>query len=179
MRMLTKAAALPWGLIDSCSETNRDDSFDLGSGVDTASGQAILLKKQALIGTVKFYLKKFNFSSPTGNAVSKIYRAQGTIGLDAVPITTTPVLATSDTFDVSTLSDSYQLITFTFSPSVWISNSKIVVAVEYSGGGGGDYVSSGTDHSSPTNPGNVVRRNSSGTWMALSTHDSIFYLYSS
>lgn len=178
MRMLTKAAALPWGLIDSYSETNQNDNNDLGSDADTACGQAILLNKQALIGSTKLYLKKFNLSSPTGNAVSKIYRAQGTIGLDAVPITST-VLATSDTFDVSTLSDSYQLITFTFSPSVWISNSKITVVIEYSGGGGGAYVSVGIDTSSTTHPGNYVRKNSSGTWMASSTFDAIFYLYSS
>ncbi len=120
----------------------------------------------------KFYLSKSG--SPTGNAVAKIYAITGTYGTDSKP--TGAALATSDNFDVSTLTASLQLITLTFSGVNQISltaSTKYFVTFEFTTT---DSVNVGLDASSPSHGGNYAFEQA-GVWTGLSTKDIIFYVY--
>lgn len=114
--VLTILAVLGWQnawagivVVDSYDVT---DSGDYGSIDDTTNSfaQSFTSTNQTILDSAKFYLAKH--SSPTGSAYAKIYAHSGTYGTNSVP--TGSVLATSDAFDVSTLSTSMQLITFNF-----------------------------------------------------------------
>ncbi|MCX6814650.1 MAG: hypothetical protein NTY20_03310 [Candidatus Aenigmarchaeota archaeon] len=96
-------------IIDSLSEIHYNETdypvYSSATKVyQSFTGNGAPLKK------VKFYLKKEG--NPTGNAYVKLYTHSGTFGVDSVP--TGSPLASSDSFDVSTMTTSYQLITFEF-----------------------------------------------------------------
>lgn len=85
------------------------------------------------LDTAEFRLLKT--FSPTGNAVAKIYSDNG-----GEPGT---ILATSDNFDVSTLTGSYSFVEFSFSGAQRITlspNTLYHVSVEYSNGDTSNYV---------------------------------------
>ena len=155
------------------------DNFVSCSTLDTNDfgyGQAFT-SKGGLLTSVKFYLRKDN--SPTGNAVVKIYNETHStaFGTDSLP--TGAALATSDVFDVSTLTTSYQLITFTFTGAEQITLTEenyYVVTIEYSNGGAIDFVYVGIDIFSPTHSGNQVDYGIS-SWVAYNSLDLIFYVY--
>jgi hypothetical protein len=155
-------------LIDSYSETNQNIGFYNYNEL----GQAFTLASAKTLTSVKFYLKKDG--SPTGNGVAKIYAATGTVGTNATA--TGSALATSGTFDMSTLTTSYQLIEFTFSGYSASAGDYCVVLDFDSLDGSGNYVYAGTDNSSPSHSGNLVRY-VSGSWEGRSDNDTIFYLY--
>lgn len=156
---------------DSYAETNQDAATTVYS-VYPSVGQALTLAAGKGISSVKFYLKKV--LSPTGNATAKIYAATGTVGTDATA--TGAALGTSGTLDVSTLGTSYALVEFTFSPPVVLAAGDYVVAVEYSGGDGSNYVSIGEDASAASHGGNKAYYNA-GAWKYTGPNDECFYLY--
>jgi hypothetical protein len=162
-------------IIDSYSESNQDaTNFSISSPGNHGGGQSFTGNGSA-IGSAVFYLRKTN--SPTGNATAKIYAHSGTFGTSSVP--TGAALATSDVFDVSTLTTSFQLITFDFSGGNQITltnGTNYVVSIEYSVSGVPNSVVVGYDSSSATHAGNRSFMNSSDVW-ASTTNDLCFYVY--
>ena len=161
-------------LIDSYSEANQD-SFNYVSGY-VSWLQGVGQSFTAVVGTLdsaQFYLRKNN--SPTGNAVAKIYNYTGTPGSTAKP--TGAALATSDTFDVSTLTTSFQLIEFLFSGAerIGLSVTNYIVTIEYTGGDATNLIVVGRDDSSSTHAGNFSYIQTPN-WTAT-TGDLIFYVY--
>ena len=162
-------------LIDSYSESNQDTSYTLSSqvGDQIGVGQSFT-STGGTLDSAKFYLKKT--LSPTGNAVATIYAHTGTFGSTGTP--TGSVLATSDNFDVSTLTTSYQLITFNFSGVNRIAltdTTKYFLCIEYSGGDSSNKVNVGVDATAPTATGNGTK-NIATVWSAVA-QDFPFYVY--
>ena len=161
-------------LIDSYSESNNDNYQRLYAASINELGQSFTCGAAYTLASCKFYLKKGG--SPTGNAYAKIYAHSGTYGTNSVP--TGAALATSDAIDVSTLSTSYALVTFTFSGANAISldaSTYYIVQCVYTGGTYLAYVEIGMDNSSPSHSGNVSYLYSS-VWYTY-TRDAPFYVY--
>lgn len=159
-------------IVDSYSEANQDTSVTGNSDVP-ANGQSFT-GDGGTLNTVNFYVKKGG--SPTGNATAIIYAHTGTFGTSSVP--TGSALATSGVFDVSTLTTSFQLITFTFTggEKITLTNgTKYVVVLDYGGGDIGNFLNIGADGSSPSHAGNWSFFTSS--WSADATKDLCFYVY--
>lgn len=162
------------GIIDSYSESNRDDFLGLESTGFTGAAQSFT-GAGSVLDLVKFFVLRSG--SPTGNAVAKIYTHSGTFGIDS--IATGTALATSDNLDVSTISNSaYELKSLTFSGANRItlqSSTKYVVALEYAGGDASNVVLCGIDVSSSTHGGNLSYAIGGG-YNAYAA-DVIFYVY--
>ena len=157
-------------IIDSYSESNQDSTLGGVGYTKSRVGQSFI-GDGTILNSVKFYLKK-NSGSPTGNATAKLYAHSGTYGTSSAP--TGSALDTSTTFDVSTLSTSYALITFTFSGGYTLTNStKYFIEFDYSSGGPTNNVGAGYDSSSPSHGGNMWDDNSGSN----SGTDLIFYVY--
>lgn len=157
--------------IDYYSESNQSNQPVLYSGLQTAIGQSFTGNGNTL-NIAKFYLKKFG--SPTGNAYAKVYNETHAtaFGTDSLP--DGAAIATSDAFDVSTLTTSFQLISFTFSTPPTLTNaSKYVLTIEYSGGDSNNFVRVGGDNTTPTHDGNYCIF--AVGWSADSGADTIFY----
>lgn len=163
------------GIIDSYAEGNSGGHFSLYSTQVTRVAQSFAVTGAATLGSCKFYL--FRANSPTGNIVAKLYAHSGVYGTSSEP--TGAALATSDTIDVTTLSASSQLVTFTFSGANQYSLSaatKYVISVEYTGGDGSNYIGVGSDSTSPTHSGNTISYN--GAYSIWAGTDVPFYVYS-
>lgn len=160
---------------DTYDEANRDTFTDINSGTQMGAGQSF----QAVGGNLysaKFYLIKSG--TPTGTAVATLYEHQGTFGND-LSRSRGSALATSATFDVSTLTGSYTLIEFIFAaPGVSLQPGRnYIIAIEYTGGSGVNTVRVGHDASSPTHAGCKMVRLASGVYVAIDTDDLCFYVY--
>lgn len=165
--------------LSSYSESNQDSLQNIGDG--TTSGVAQSFTTPAATATTNnrgcfaraiFYLKKVG--SPTGNIVAKLYAHSGVMGTSSVP--TGAALATSNNVDVSTLTGTLALTNFAF-PATWYqfaANTSYVIALEYSGGNGSNYVQVGYDSSAAGHAGNKSTYNGS-VWAAQATHDCCFY----
>ena len=160
------------GIVDSYSESNQSQEGIIYSGSTVKMGQSFTGNGN-VINSGKLYLKKSG--SPTGNAIMTIYAHTGTFGAGGTP--TGAILATSDNFDVSTLTTNFALITFNFTGAnkITLTNgTKYFVTLEYSGGDASNNVRIGVDNTSPSHNGNAAYYVSS--WIAL-TDDICFYLY--
>lgn len=157
---------------DSYSETNRDTDFNIFTGSRSAIGQSFTPSFSGDMATAVWYLSKTG--APTGNAVAKLYAHSGTYGTSSVP--TGSALATSRTFDVSTLSTITQDLTpFHFdSPFSLVSGTHYVVTIEYVGGDASNFIQVGHQQFSPSHGGNASSFN--GSWSAFATRDCIFYV---
>lgn len=165
-------------LIDSYSESNYSYDMDAFGTVSSGSwyqyGQSFTASALP-ISSCKFYLRKVG--SPTGNATAKLYAHTGTFGTDGKP--TGSVLATSGNLDVTTLSTSYALITFTFaSPYTPTNGTKYVIVLSWDGGtnDANNDIQLGADFTSPSHGGNYSRYVSSA-WTGLNNIDICFYVY--
>ena len=159
-------------VVDSYSESNYDQDYNLYSGSIVGRGQSFT-GDGSDISKATFYLKKTG--SPTGNAVAKLYAHTGTYGTNGTP--TGAALATSDNFDVSTLSGSMALVDFSFSTPYTLANGTYyVITIEYSGGDGSNYVVVGHDTSSSSHGGNRCYTSDGSSWTS-NTGDVIFYVY--
>lgn len=139
-------------VIDSYSETNADEYWGIDSSEATAFGQSFT-GNGSVLSSAQFYLKKQG--SPTGNMTAYLYAHSGTYGTNS--IATGSPLDTSATIDISTLTTSAQLITFTFSGSYTVVNTtKYCILVEYTGGNSSNKLLIGVDVSSPSHGGNLV-----------------------
>lgn len=169
---VSSSSSLP--IIDSYSETNTDSGDTLGEGTNTKKGQSFT-GNDGYLDSAIFYIKKIG--SPTGTATVSIFAHTGTFGSSSRG--TGSALATSNQIDISSLTTSYQLITFYFSDSnkILLSNSTHYVAVvEYSGGNASNYIALGVDTTSPTHNGNRVRYTTS--WDYNGSWDIPFYIKS-
>ena len=160
-------------IVDSYSEANISGGMNLSTS-DNQVGQSFTGDGQT-IDSVKFYMKKTG--TPTGSIHAHLYAHSGTFGTSS--IATGTALATSDAFTISTLTTSYQLITFTFSGSNRVqmaSGTKYVIAVGDGSLGPSSYVTIGDDTTSPTAAGNASEE-TGGIWTADAAIDLIFYVY--
>jgi hypothetical protein len=161
-------------LFDTYNESNRTGETTIYNDVREFQGQAFLNNNEIVLDSCKFYLQKVG--SPTGSAYAKLYACSGTAGVDAKP--TGSALATSDAFDVSTLSTSLGLATFNFTGAERVTlSANTTYAIVYNYGGGD--VSNQTKISydgTPTHAGNLVYSVVGATWNSHA-YDTIFYIY--
>lgn len=159
---------------------NYDSShYDGGLGLLNANGftgisVAFFTPSAVTITSAKFYLAKLG--SPTGNANAKLYAMTGVYGSSGKPTGT--ALATSDNFDVSTLSTSLGIkeLFFTGAEQYQIAgNTHYCITIEYSGGDTSNRILVGADFSSPADESNSALR--SGSAWSVSSFDYIFYVY--
>jgi len=160
--------------IDSYSESN----YDLGTAITQSypTGPATRYQSftavEAILDSCKFYLKKA--AGATGNAQAILYAHTGTFGTSSDY--TGAALATSDNFDISTLSSvSFGLTQFNFSGVNrynLVAGTKYCIAF-YNNNAGGVYV--GQDSSSPSHAGNSGY--DYGGHVAQNTLDNCFYVY--
>ncbi len=173
--IVTSGVAAGEYLEDSYSESN-SDAFTIMNGGTEALGQSFL-STGGTLASAKFYLKKTG--SPTGNITSKIYAISNAYG-GGNDASTGAALATSDAIDITTLSTTEALITFTFSGAnqyAMSAGTAYIIDVEYTGTVG-NQLEVGTDNSSPTHTGNACSFTSQGACTSASSGSDIsFYLY--
>jgi hypothetical protein len=165
-------------VVDSYNETNKDANVYRVYGDDgighPAAGQSFTGDGSTL-DSVQWYLIKTN-GTPTGTGVAKIYAHSGTYGTNS--IATGAALATSDNVDITTVTGSYQLITFTFTGAnriVLANGTKYFATFEYTNGDSSNGTTIGGDTSSPAHGGNAASLGS-GSWTASGSTDLIFYV---
>lgn len=160
--------------LDSYSESNQNATSTIFAD-NPELAQSFTASASTNLDSAKFYLSKTG--SPTGNITAKLYTHSGTYGASSVP--TGAALATSDAVDISTLTTSLALVTFTFSGAeryALTSGTNYIIAVVYSGGDEvSNYLNVGSDNSSPTHSGNLSTF--IGIWFAVGNSDAIFYVY--
>lgn len=164
-------------LIDSYSEANANTTVFLSSANFAQTGQVFTNAAVArYLQSVKFPLKKTG--SPTGNAVAKLYAKTGTYGSDAAP--TGSPLATSEVFNVASLTGTLQLIEFVFTGAnmyLMAASTQYAISIEYGGGDSSNRVEAGTDTTSPSHGGNGFIGDGVGGWFGAPGNDNPFYLY--
>lgn len=163
--------------VDSFSESNSDSSAITFTATVTGLGQTFTTTGATILKSAVFYMKKTG--TPTGNANAKVYAITGTPNTDAKP--TGSVLATSDNFDVSTLTGSLALITFTFSGAQQITLSaatNYAIVVEYGSADASNHPDFGVDLIGSSDATGNACRLTSGVW-ASQSYDVCFYVYTS
>lgn len=159
-------------LMDSLSESTHQGVFFLLAVTvySTIVGQSFT----ALAGTLdycKWYLRKSG-TIVTGTAYAKVYSHSGVYGTSSLP---DALLATSDGFDVSVLTNTPTLYTFNFTGAekIALSATQYVLTLEFSGGDTTHAVAVGLG--SGGHNGNASQ-NVSGT-MTPYPADICFYVY--
>jgi len=181
-----KSTELHWHdawVVDSYSETNQNNHGlmkDLHpsdhASYSSAYGQSFNGSNVSRLVQVTFYLRKTG--SPTGNAHVVLYNHSGVFGSSSIP--GGDVLATSDNFDVSALTDTYTLYNFTFSGGeqyVMSADTHYCIVYQNPESGtidGSNYVWLGVDTSSPTHQGNLLHYKNSA-WLYYADYDGCFY----
>ena len=157
---------------DSNADTGSD--FIVGNGTNTEQAQSFQNgTNNMLLTKAVFQLKKT--LAPTGTATAELYAHSGTFGTSSVP--TGGSLATSDTFDVTTLDSTYRPVTFNFpTPYNMDSSTNYCLAIKYSSGNSGNYVQVEGLASSGTHAGN--QSVNTGTWAATAADDLGFEAFS-
>lgn len=160
--------------IDSYSESNQNNFTQLGSASYTEAGNSFTGDGNKLDSAV-FFLRKTG--SPTGNATAILYAITGTPGTDATP--TGAALATSDNFNVSTLTGTFALTTFTFSGAnrVTLTNgTHYFVVCAFNNTATPNLVEIGSGNSGMPGTENSARK--FGTYIAATTIRWCYYVYS-
>ena len=167
----------PESNINSNSTQKRNHPSEASSSEASSEGQTFTSSKIIKITSAKFSLKKVG--SPTGNAHAVLYAMTGTYGNNGKP--TGSPLATSDNFDVSTLTTSLQLIIFTFTGAQQYEMSASFYCIQIENPETGtiddsNYLAVGWDSSSPSHDGNRCNW-WNGAWSSNSSIDTCFYVY--
>lgn len=165
-------------LISSYSETNQNTTTNIYGAGNYDSAAQTFIGDGTILDSCKFYLYKGG--SPTGNMTALLYAVTGTPGTGATP--TGSALATSDTIDVSTLTGSYALTTFTFSGAnrVTLTNStNYFITVFYNNGSGTNKVWVGAGTGSLPGGANAARHIDTDFWYAWGGVAVCFYVYGS
>lgn len=155
-------------LIDSYLESNQDDVLELDDS-QIAAGQEFTATAGDL-SSARFYLKKTG--TPTGGAVAELYASDG--GSPAEP--TGAVLATSEPFDVSTLTGSYALVQLNFGDDYTMTATDYFIVLRYENGTSSNYVEVGSDSSSPGHSGDAAY-DTGAAWVGTTAYDFCFYVY--
>lgn len=163
-------------ILDSYSESYYTTSIEMTDNIFEKIGQSFTGDGNTL-NSCKFYLKKKG--SPTGNVTANIYAHSGTFGVNGVP--TGSPLATSDNVDVSTISASNELVTFTFTGdnNITLTNGvHYFIIISYIGSGT-DNIGVGVDVIlSGTTDGNYASlNNEGGSWTSTTNTITCFYVY--
>ena len=153
---------------DSYSETNQSATFQIFGTTDGA-GQSFL-GNGGTLSKAKFYIR-WTGAQSTETLNAKIFAHTGTYGTSSAP--TGAALATSDNFDSSSLTSSFQLIELNFSGANKISltnGTPYVVRIDSATvpANGFDV---GVDSTSPSHSGNSVQGTS-----GFSSFDTCFYV---
>lgn len=159
-------------LFDSVPSSQQDGSQSLSGGWYDRVGQTIKADSvnRGTLTKASFFLRKV--LSPTGNAIAELYEIDGHTITD---FPTGSALATSGTFDVSTLTGTYALTDFTFTDNYkMVPNKNYAIVVTYTGGDGSNYVEVGTDATTTEHYGTGIR--DTGGWSTF-TGECIFYAY--
>jgi len=164
-----------YGVGNYNAELELDGNHPSGDADASALGQSFNATQTIELTAVQFYLMKTGL--PTGNAHAVLYAHNGVFGTSSLP--TGAALATSDNFDVSTLTGALQLINFTFSGANIYelqAGTQYVIAYQNPAAGidNAKYVKMGYD-ALGEHDGNKMLY-ASGSWFAQATHDTIFYL---
>lgn len=164
--------------IESYSESNQSSILYMASDASKYVGQSFQNLTSNIASYCNFYLRKYN--SPTGNAYAQIYSSSSNV-YNSYPET---LLATSEAFDVSTLTTSLALAQFTFTGANKITlsaNTWYHIVIKYEGGGGVDYIGVGFDNTSPIHAGVGGYGTTIGGAGNYSVHGEIddvcFYIY--
>lgn len=156
-------------IIDSYSESNQSVNRNLNA-TTTGRAQSFTASANAVLTSIKLYLKKTG--SPTGNATIAVYAHSGTYGTSSVP---TGSALDSVTLAVSSLTTSYVLTEVALSGGYsLVLGTKYVVVITYTGDAS-NYITVGTDNTTPTHGGNSAFF--AGSWSADNTQDHCFYVY--
>jgi len=147
-----------------------------GSGA-RAYGQTFRPSDSYTLTSCKFNIRRGG-ATLTGNLKAYLYAHTGTFGSGGLP--TGDILATSDSLDMSTLTTSYTLYTFTFDGTyVLVANTAYCLIIYSTDGSmtGSTYPRIGAVGTG-THEGNGIRYLSAiGNWEAYSTIDIMFYVY--
>lgn len=175
--LISRDIPKPVTLLDSYDSSYYDSNVFIENAENGSYlGQSFLNPTLAYLDSVKFMLAKSN--SPTGNAVVRIYEMIGTFGTDSKP--TGSPLATSENFDVSTLTTSVALVTFSFIGANQIilnADSHYVAVIEYTGASGANHVILGVDFTTLTADGNFSFSDDGLVWSSDDETDCPFYVY--
>lgn len=161
-------------IVDSYSESNYSDASEIYFEGYLKYAQSFT-GDGGILESAKFYLKKSG--SPTGNIYAKIYSHLGDFG-DYTSAEPNELIATSDAFDVSTLTTTLALTTFTFSGvnKITLANGTYYfVSIEYVATDA-NVIFIGHDNTSPSHSGTAAHEFSSGNWSG-DAFDFIFYIY--
>lgn len=152
-------------------------NFPVGNGTITQQAQSFAASAYGKkIVRVRFQLKKVG--APTGLARVYLYAHSGTFGSSS--IATGAALATSEEIDVSKLTTAYQEIEIRFLDGAqyeMTASTNYVIAIEYTGGDGSNYVDVRGLASTGTAAGN--RASFAGSWTAAALDDLWFEVYAS
>jgi hypothetical protein len=172
---LSASTSIPQ-LIDSYSESNCNTGVPIGFNTYVAIGQSFTGDGLGTLHSCKFWLKKS--SSPVGNMVARIYESMDYV-INKIPVE--PPIATSVAINASTLTTSYQLITFYFysGNKVSLKNGVVyVITCEYLGDLNiAHLVSVGIDSTSPSHVGNLSGKFDGSSWLPDGLQDVCFYIY--
>jgi len=148
---------------DGYSESNYDTDAPIGDfTTNKGIAQSFTAQSSSILKSLDVYLKKI--SAPTGNAVAKLYYHGGNYGSITLSAPIGDVLAISDTFDVSTLTTSYETVTFNFPTFFELEEGTYYfISIEYTGDSS-NYLEAKIDTSSPTHSGVIAALNSSNEW---------------
>jgi len=157
----------------SCADVG--SNFQLGNGTITRQGQSFANGSNPQY-LVRAYFQLQKVLAPTGTVTATLYAHSGTFGTSSVG--TGSALATSDAVDLSSITTSYAPVEFYFStPFEMVASTNYVLAVEYSGGNGTNYLNVRGLASSGTHAGN--RSQYTGSWAATATDDLNFSIQTS
>ena len=163
----------PQVLQDSYGSANNDGDELLGAAFNLAAGQSFTPKDTADITEARFLLKKTG--SPTGTIYARLYTSTGSYGDTSIPGN---LLVTSNGFDVSTLTTTYTMTTFSFSTAqIMNGEARYFIVIDFTGIGDPTALgAAGIDVSSPSHNGNMAE-NQAGIWNSFSSQDMVFEVY--
>ena len=154
--------------------SNANTSQQVGNGTTIGIAESFTSPGIAPLTPCSIRVQGSKFGSPTGNVVARIYAHSGSLGTSSIP--TGAFLAESNPVDVSAWNTSLIERLFEFEDEVLLTGStNYVVAIEYSGGDGSNYIQVGYDSTTPSYAGNKSTLVGT-TWSAQSTHDMTFIL---
>ena len=160
------------GIIDYYPTSNYNAVSTYYYGSNTYGGQSFSCNGKYELDSCKFYIRKYGL--PAGNVYAQLYAHSGIYGSFSKP--TGSPLAISGPLDISTLTETLTLKTFTFSGADRIqltAGNKYVIVLNYSGT---QSLAIGEDQTQ-SHSGNKCYSVDGTTWTSTSTADIIFYVY--
>lgn len=156
--------------LDAYAVSNQSTGWVMYTGTKIKVGQSWVCSYSGYeLTSATFYVKKTG--TVTGNMQYTLYAHTGTYGSSSTG--TGSPLATSTTYSVASLATSYTSVTLTFpTPYALSVSTYYVMVLEWSGGDISNYLTVGSDNTSPTHGGNTVHYTSG--WSYSATQDTCF-----